>query len=432
MSAAVKQSGELRRFSRRGRFALRAVSVIVFVLVACSGGTGVHAGDIEPAGAYLPRNRILTVPAAISSELAAWPALVADSARGRVTQTAAMDEAAARAAPREQDWVAVWQLRALDVTILMLSLAILMLMFFFQDWVVKRPALFNRLRTGFLLFSVFWLGLYAKAQLSVINVFTFTHALITDFRWEFFLLEPLIFILWSATAVLLLLWGRGAYCGWLCPFGALQELLNEAARRVGIPQVAVPYAWHERLSGLKYVLFLALFGISLGNMAFAEQLAEIEPFKTVVLLRLMREWPFVVFALVLLAAGLFIGRFYCRYLCVLGAALAIPARGRMFDWLKRRKQCGQPCQLCAEKCRVQAINPLGAINPNECLYCLQCQVIYWDDHTCPPLIKAREKHERRSFRRLVAIKGGKFQEIKRDRVARPQIGGSGANCPSVS
>ena len=37
----------------------------------------------------------------------------------------------------------------------------------------------------------------------------------------------------------------------------------------------------------------------------------------------------------LLVAGLFVERFYCRYLCPLGAALAIPARLRMFDWLKR-------------------------------------------------------------------------------------------------
>ena len=98
-------------------------------------------------------------------------------------------------------------------------------------------------------------------------------------------------------------------------------------------------------------------------MAFAEQLSEVEPFKTVVLLRFMREWWFVLFALALLTAGLFIERFYCRYLCVLGAALAIPGRGRMFEWLKRRKQCGPECQLCAKQCTVAAIHPLGQINP---------------------------------------------------------------------
>lgn len=287
-------------------------------------------------------------------------------------------------------WMKIWSARTLDVAMLAAALALLTLIFFFQDWLVQHRVLFGRLRAGFLLFSVVWLGLYAKAQLSVVNVLTFTNALITGFRWEHFLLEPLIFILWCATAASLLFWGRGAYCGWLCPFGALQELLNHAARRLGIQQYSVPFYVQERLWAVKYVLFLGLFGVSLGNMALAEQLAEVEPFKTVVLLRFMREWWFVAFALALLTAGLFIERFYCRYLCVLGAALAIPGRGRMFDWLKRRKQCGFECQLCAKQCTVGAIHPLGQINPNECIYCMHCQVIYWDDHTCPPLILKRE------------------------------------------
>ncbi len=298
--------------------------------------------------------------------------------------------------PTEPLWVGLWRSRAVDIGILALSLILLTLIFFFQDWLVKRPVLFERVRTAFLLFSILWLGLYAKAQLSVVNVFTFVNTLFTGFRWDFFLLEPLIFMLWCAVAVALLFWGRGAYCGWLCPFGALQEVLNHTARRFGVRQYSVPFAWHERLWPIKYILFLGLFGVSLGNMALAEQLSEIEPFKTVVLLHFMREWPFVLFALVLLGAGLFIERFYCRYFCVLGAALAIPGRGRMFDWLKRRKQCGYECQLCAKNCMVQAIHPLGQINPNECLYCMHCQVIYWDDHTCPPLVMKRERRGKKS------------------------------------
>ena len=308
----------------------------------------------------------------------------------------AADSPPAEAAATEPLWTKIWKTRTLDVAILATSLAILTLIFFFQDWLVKHAVLFARLRAGFLLFSVLWLGLYAKAQLSVVNVLTFVNAVLTGFHWENFLLEPLIFILWCATAVSLLFWGRGAYCGWLCPFGALQELLNHGARRLGIQQYSVPFYLHERLWAVKYLLFLGLFGVSLGNMAFAEQLAEVEPFKTVVLLRFVREWWFVLFALSLLTAGIFIERFYCRYLCVLGAALAIPGRGRMFDWLKRRKQCGVECQLCAKNCMVQAIHPLGQINPNECLYCMHCQVIYWDDHACPPLVMKREGRGKKS------------------------------------
>lgn len=309
---------------------------------------------------------------------------------------AASGSDAGEKAARDALWKKIWATRTLDVVILCLALTLLTLIFFFQDWLVKRRVLFSRLRTAFLLFSVLWLGLYAKAQLSVVNVLTFVHSLVTGFRWDYFLLEPLIFILWCATAVSLLFWGRGAYCGWLCPFGSLQEILNHTARRLGVRQYSVPFYIHERLWALKYILFIGLLGISLGDMARAEQLAEIEPFKTVVLLRFMREWWFVLFALALLTAGLFIERFYCRYLCVLGGALAIPGRGRMFEWLKRRKQCGVECQVCAKGCMVQAIHPLGAINPNECLYCMHCQVTYWDDHECPPLIMKREGRGKKS------------------------------------
>ena len=206
------------------------------------------------------------------------------------------------------------------------------------------------------------------------------------FRWEQFLLEPLIFILWCATAVSLLFWGRGPFCGWLCPFGSLQELINQLARRIGIRQFTIPFQWHERLWPIKYVIFLGLFGLSLNEIAIAERFAEVEPFKTAVMLHFDREWPFVVYATGLLGASLFVERFFCRYLCPLGAALAIPGRMRLFEWLKRRKQCGFECQLCAKRCPVQAIHPLGQINPNECVYCMQCQVIYWDDSICPPLV----------------------------------------------
>ena len=293
-------------------------------------------------------------------------------------------------------WRIMWRAKIGQVSVLAAALALLTGIFFFQDALVKRPKLYDWVRLAYLLFTVLWIGWYAEAQLSVVNVLAFFDALRTGFRWDYFLMAPLIFVLWFATAASILFWNRGAFCGWLCPFGALQELLNRAAKLLHVPQLRVPFFIHSRLVSVKYVVFLILFGISLSALATAEQAAEVEPFKTAIILHFARGWPFVLYAGALLAANLTVERFFCRYLCPLGAALAIPARLRMFDWLRRYRECGNPCQRCGNECPVQAIHPEGHINPNECIQCLHCQMLYHHDQKCPVMIQRRLKREKYS------------------------------------
>lgn len=290
-------------------------------------------------------------------------------------------------------WQHAWADNQGKIVVLSVALLILLSALVFQDSMERRPRFYRFFRLGFLVFTTVWIGWYAGAQLSVINVITFLQSLVTAFSWEFYLLGPLIFILWCFVAVALLFWGRGVYCGWLCPFGALQELLNEVAQKVRVPQINIPFTVQERLWPIKYMLFLGLLGLSFYSMRESVVLSEVEPFKTVFSLNFQRAWPFVAYAVGLLVAGLFIERFFCRYLCPLGAALAVPARVRMFEWLKRRPQCGRECRICAQECTVGAIHPNGQINPNECIYCMHCQVLYYDDHRCPPMISRRERKE---------------------------------------
>ncbi len=292
-------------------------------------------------------------------------------------------------------WRDIWEQRWGRIAALVALLLGISLLFVFQDSVARHRRAYRRVRLAVLALVLVWLGWWVGGQISVVNVLTFSQALMTEFRWEFFLLDPVIFILWGYVAVALLFLGRGVFCGWLCPFGALQELLGEAARAAGLPQSRVAFVAHEKLWGLKYVFFLGLFAVSLSSMSLAFTLAEVEPFKTAILLHFQRAWPFVLYALALLAGALFVERLFCRYLCPLGAALAIPARLRMFEWLKRRPQCGRECGICAQRCPVQAIHPSGAINPNECIYCLGCQLEYFDDTVCPPLAAQRKRRERR-------------------------------------
>jgi len=285
----------------------------------------------------------------------------------------------------------VWQEKNAEVVILILLLVIVVVSLFFQDILVRHPTFMHHFRHLFLIITVVFIGWSWGGQLSVVNVFTFLQAFMSDFSWDLFLLDPVIFILWGAAAVTMILWGRAVYCGWLCPFGALQELMNIFARYIKIPQFELPWAVHERLWAIKYLILLALFGLSMESLALAEQFAEVEPFKTTFLLKFDRQWPFVLYAGALLIINIFNRKFFCRYLCPLGAALSTSNSIRLFSWLRRRPECGQPCKTCAKECEIQAIDPDGAINMRECHYCLDCQVTYFNEEKCPPLKKLARK-----------------------------------------
>ena len=304
----------------------------------------------------------------------------------------------------EPTWKGVWRKRSFQIAVLVTGLVVLTLVLVFQDWLAKRPRLLIYVRDGYLVFTIIFIGWYSLAQLSVVNVLIFVYSVMHHFQWEGFLIDPMIFILWAFVAVTLLLWGRGVYCGWLCPFGALQEMTQQLARRLGVRQFEFPEMVHERLWALKYIILLALFGVSLQSLVQAERLAEIEPFKTAITLRFQREWGYIFFAGGLILISAFNRKFYCKYLCPLGAALAIGGEFRIFDWLRRHRECGRPCLVCAAECQVQAIRKNGEINANECHYCLDCQVTYWNDQKCPPEVERRRRRER-SVRAREMVRG---------------------------
>ncbi|MBS1167074.1 MAG: yccM 2 [Proteobacteria bacterium] len=278
-------------------------------------------------------------------------------------QVAADEEAPAR----DKLWLRIWEAKRTEVAILVAALVALTGIFFFQTFATKNERVFRIIRLSYLAFTLVFVGWYANAQLSVVNLLAVLSALVSDFRWETFLMDPLIFILWFAVAAALLFWARGAYCGWLCPFGALQEWSNQIARWLRVPQVRLPWGLHERLWPIKYMIFLSLLGMSFYSLDMAEHYAEIEPFKTAIILKFDRPWPYILIALAALTPGLFIERFYCRYVCPLGGGLAIPARLHMFRWLKRYR---------------------------ECVSCLHCQVLYQSTTRCPVVVGKLRKRER--------------------------------------
>jgi NosR/NirI family nitrous oxide reductase transcriptional regulator len=292
-------------------------------------------------------------------------------------------------------WQRIWKTRWFDVGLLMAAVGALTVIFFFQDWFMRRPRIFVPLRLGFLAFVLLWLGWLVHAQPSVVNVLTYVNALMSGFKWDYFLMDPLLFILWVGIAAALLFWGRGPFCGWLCPFGALQELTNKAARRLKVPQITVPWGLHERLWPIKYIIFLGLFGVSIYSLALGEQLSEIEPFKTAIVLRFMRAWLLVVFAGVPLRRAVHRALLLPLPLPARRRALAIPPAPDV-RLAGATASAAARASAAPKRMSVQAIRPEGQINVNECIYCMHCQLLYWDDHKCPVMIQRRLKRERRA------------------------------------
>ena len=299
----------------------------------------------------------------------------------------AAPQAAANQAVDIPSWQYNWRDKFVHLVILGVALFGLLIILFFQDWLVRRTRLFNVIRISFMLFTVFYIGFWHLAQLSIINILTFVRLVTNQFTWHTLLIDPLIFQLWSFIALVSLLWGGGVFCGWLCPFGAMQELIYKITEKLETPKFEIPKVVHERLVSIKYFILIGLVGLSLGSLTSAARLAEVEPFKTAFIFHFQRPPVYAIYAIGLLVISGFNSKFYCKYLCPLGAALSFITRFRVFDWLRRRKECGRPCQTCAAHCQMNAIKPTGEIIATECQYCLECQVLYWDEHRCPPLVE---------------------------------------------
>lgn len=211
-----------------------------------------------------------------------------------------------------------------------------------------------------------------------------------------FLLDPIIFILGCYVLFSLFLFGRGLFCGWLCPFGALQEFMGLISKKLSIPQWKIKPNRHKQLQKIKYIALAVILTASFFSLTYGEILAELEPFKTSITLYFIREWQYVVYALILLVLGLKIHKFYCRYLCPLGACLAVLGSIPVFNWLTRRAECGTPCQNCRMNCEIDAINKQGVINMRECVQCLECIVINSNPTLCAIEVAETKKQKRKT------------------------------------
>ncbi len=298
----------------------------------------------------------------------------------------------------DAEWVDIWSKRAIDIGVLVTGLLVLTIALIRQRSTSANASRLSVFRVSYLLFTLIVIGWMFQGQLSIVNITASLDAIASGNDLSFLLTDPMTVILWIFVAVTLVVWGRGTFCGWLCPFGAFQELVSFVVQKIGIKPRRLRSSLDAKLKWIKYVILVAVLG-SIWVLPNATELAvEVEPFKTAISLYFVRDWPFVVWAVSMLALSVFVYRGYCRYICPLGAALAALNPLRRWGWIARREECGTPCQTCRHRCEYQAFSPVGKVDYSECFQCLDCVSIYQDDSHCLPLI-----HERKRVATIIPI-----------------------------
>jgi len=219
-----------------------------------------------------------------------------------------------------------------------------------------------------LVVSVLYMGVYKSQLISVVNIFGAMTGNLPIFSYS---------IAWYAfaafTVVTTVLWGR-LYCGRICAFGALTQLIDAI-----VParfRFEVPKALEERASYIKYVILFGAIGYYLLTREI-EFYRYIEPF-----------WMFTFEAStalwiglgVLLVASIFVRNLYCRFFCPLGAALGLISTLSVFK-IKRWSECSQ-CALCEKTCEWGAIRKRQIVMA-ECVRCDDCEILYDDRERCP-------------------------------------------------
>jgi len=284
------------------------------------------------------------------------------------------------------EWLLAWQARWLELAIIGAALALLSVVLARPHWISVEPRRLAIFRLCFLAFTLLYVGWYAQGQLSMVQITGAIKSLKAGQGLSSYLYDPISLLLIAFTLVSFFVWGRGTFCGWLCPFGALQEFIGKLAQLLRLPQVKIPLAVAKKLEWGRYLVLAVLVGAAFLLPRAGETLNEVEPFKTAITVGFDRTWPFVAYAVGLLVAGAFYYKFFCRFICPLGGAMSLGGRLRRWNWLPRRAECGKPCQRCKVVCEYDAIEPSGEIRYDACFQCLDCVGIYHDDRRCVPIM----------------------------------------------
>lgn len=187
---------------------------------------------------------------------------------------------------------------------------------------------------------------------------------------------PSALVLFVIVVVMTLLVGR-VFCGWICPLGTIGEWTALAGRKLGIKPRELPPSVDRPLRWLKYVGLAAIITGTwkLGTLVWRD----FDPWVAWMHLSAgwaevtERPWAYVALFSLVIGASLFIERFWCRYLCPLGASLA-PLQKLALIKVRRDGDGGCiSCSACSRSCPV-GLDPMAveSVKSAECLACGRC------------------------------------------------------------
>lgn len=290
-------------------------------------------------------------------------------------------------------WIKTWESKIFYIFLYILLWISVVLIFIFRNDIVKNNFYLSIIYNFILVSDIYIIGFLFEGQPSIVNIL----AMIDDVKHLYiFLMDPCIFIGWILIIITTVFWGKAFFCGWICPFGALQEILFKIKNIIFKNEKSLEFKFLEKfkLKYLRYLIFFILIFVSFKNFEKAELLSEIEPFKTIWIIGISNRFKASIYTIFLLFISFFIYRFFCRFLCPLGAFLSILSYRTFFN-LNRRATC-TICKICKKTCNSNAINNFGNIDNKECFGCFTCISNMYNTSICPPLKKKflKEKYEK--------------------------------------
>jgi len=294
-------------------------------------------------------------------------------------------------------WLKSWKAKSFYISLYLGLWFFSILVFIFRYRLSRNSFNLSVIYNIILLLDIYIIGVLFEGQPSVVNIF----ALVDDIKnIGVFLLDPCIFLGWIMIVSTIFLWGKSLFCGWICPFGALQEIMFKVRSLIfgSDKSIELSASIMDKLRYVRYIIFFLLTLISFKNFEQAEFFAEIEPFKTMWILGIVNRslWASI-YTVFLLGIALVTYRFFCRFICPLGAFLSLLSILTIFR-LRRRGTC-VACGICDKTCNSRAIDKLGAIDSKECFGCFTCVNNLYNPKVCPPITseKLRHKYEKGVF-----------------------------------